>query len=511
MDREEKTGEILVDFDYSTFKYEYERNNERQLTLTAIKTNTNADVFNMLQNEAILLWKGQKYVIKSTSVKSDNYTIVNEIVAKHIFMEFQNHFIDKDIESEELNSDEGEQEKPSYTLKQYLDFGFRNNPLGFKYVIKGNFKKRVKIDELGNKNGLEYLVEGAELFGYIYFASNKTIYIYDEETFYKMSDEVIMYKYNTDEVQASVNTTEMKTIVEGYGKKKTAKETKNYKPVKTPQLKLSGTFIKTGTWRTEKKGASFEVEVKCEWGNETLMFNFKKGEKGGVWDFYLDGEYYDTISAWYRSTVTEPIIIAKNLSKGVHTFKGVFKGADPKVNYKKHTPVGYVGTEKATVFNLTAVLKGKDIYKYYKQIKSPNYKVFGHMKAPTIFDDNVESQAELNELLEETLVDDPIVEISTNYLGYEQIKEDNMVHLKHQPLGYSVDLKVIKLTEYHPLVNVPVEIDFSNSRKDIIQIQQIINSNIKNFKNSIKYGVGTPTTVASGVDWITTGVVSIDE
>ena len=133
------------------------------------------------------------------------------------------------------------------------------------------------------------------------------------------------------------------------------------------------------------------------------------------------------------------------------------------------------------------------------------------MKAPTIFDDNVESQAELNELLEETLVDEPIVEISTNYLGYEQIKEDNMVHLKHQPLGYSVDLKVIKLTEYHPLVNVPVEIDFSNSRKDIIQIQQIINSNIKNFKNSIKYGVGTPTTVASGVDWITTGVVSIDE
>lgn len=91
MDRKRTMGEILIDFDYSSFKYEYEKNNERQISFTALKTNHNADVFNMLQNEAILKWKGQEYIIKSTSVKSNNITLTNDIVGKHIFMEFQNH------------------------------------------------------------------------------------------------------------------------------------------------------------------------------------------------------------------------------------------------------------------------------------------------------------------------------------------------------------------------------------------------------------------------------------
>ncbi|WP_436883659.1 prophage endopeptidase tail family protein [Mammaliicoccus sciuri] len=511
MDRKRTMGEILIDFDYSSFKYEYEKNNERQISFTALKTNHNADVFNMLQNEAILKWKGQDYIIKSTSVKSNNLMLTNDIVGKHIFMEFQNHYIDKDIENEEMNGDVTEEEKPKYTLEQYLDFGFRNNPLGFKYVIKGKFDKRVVIDELGNKNGLEYLVEGAELFGYIYFADNKTIYIYDEAIFYKMSDEVIMYKYNTDEVQASVSTTEMKTIIEGYGLKKTSKETKNYNPIKTPALNFKGNFIKTGTWRTESVGASFEVQIDCRWCNETLMFNFKKGELGGVWDFYLDGEFYESMSAWSRRTITEPLIIAKNLSKGPHTFKGIFKGKDNKIDYKSKKPTGYVGTEKSTLFNITAVLKGKDIYKLYKQVKSKNYNVFGHMKAATVFDDNVESLVELEEVLREQLVDEPVVEVSTNYLGYEQIQENHKVHLKHKPLQYDTDLKVVKLTESHPIMNVPVEIEFSNARKDIVQIQQLINRNVRNVKSALKYGSGTAGNVGNGTSWVSTGVVTVDE
>src|SRR5699024_1225054 len=128
LDRKRTMAEILIDFDYSSFKYEYEKNNERQISFTAYKTNMNADVFSMLQNEAILQWKGQDYIIKSTSVKSDNLTLVNEVVGKHIFMEFQNHYVDKDLENEEMNNDDTEEIKPSYTLEQYLEFGFRNNP-----------------------------------------------------------------------------------------------------------------------------------------------------------------------------------------------------------------------------------------------------------------------------------------------------------------------------------------------------------------------------------------------
>lgn len=497
-DRERKIAEIYSDFFPETFLYEYEKNNERQLSLEAFKTARNADLFGLLINESILMWKGQEYIIKSTSITNDNMMTTNEIVAKHIFMDFSKHYIEKDLENEELNSENTEEDKPSYTLEQYLDFGFRGNKLGFKYKIVGNFNKRATIDELGDKNGLEYLSEGAELFGYIYFADNKTIYIYSDAEFYRRSDEVIRYASNTDEVNVETVTTEVQTYIKGYGKKKTTKDTKNYQPVKTPALDYSGTFIKKGTWRTEKVGASYETEFLCKWGNETLEFNLKKGENGGMWDFYLDGEKVLTTTCWYRTTTTEKIIIAKNLTKGKHTFKGVFKGKDPNINYKKNTPSGYVGTEKAIILNLTAVLKGEELYYYKYEYKSPeSFETFGHAQAPTIYDDNVTSQKELEELVESSLQDKPVVEVSTNYLGYEQLKEYHTVRLFHKPLGFNTDLKIVKLTESHPIMNEPVSVEFSNAKQDIIDLQQDMYRRIKNSNTAMKSSSGSVKTITS--------------
>lgn len=510
-DRQGTRGEILIDFDPSSFKYEYEINNERAVSFTAYKTNVNADVFNMLQNEAIVSWKGQKYVIKQTQIKSDNITLIVEVTAKHIFMEFQNHYILKDLENEEINNEVSEDEdKPSYTLEQYLQFGFNGNKLGFTYQIIGDFNNRVIIDELGNKNGMEYLIEGAELFDYIYFADNKKIYIYVPNKFYKMAEEVIRYKYNTDEVSASVTTTDLKTYIRGYGKKKTSKETKNYSPIKTPQMTFNGNFIKKGTWRTETKGNSYEREFDCKWGNETLVFNLKKGEKGGLWDVYLDGEYVDTFKCFSRTATTERIVIMKNLKKGNHIFKAVFKGGIPTIDYKDHKPTGYVGTEKQNILNLTSVLSGDDLYHYKSEYESPNYEIFGHAEAPTVFDDNVLDKQELTEKLKSEIQDEPTVELSTNYLGYEQIKENNIVHFVHEPLGYNTDLKVVKITEPHPLVNEPVEVEFSNAKQDIISIQQNINRKIKQInqpssKSTISSAVGI------GLDYDIVGSVTVSE
>lgn len=519
LNRKKTIAEILIDFDYPSFKYVWSKNDSREVSFTAVKNNVNEDVFNLLQNEGIVQWGGQDYIIKSMSIKSDNVTIVKDVVCKHIYMEFQNHFIDKDLESEEMNGDVENEVVPSYTLEQYLDFGFKNNLLGFDYVINGNFDKRVSIEDLGDKNGLEYIVEGADIFGYIYFADNKTIHFYDEESFYEHSNEVIRYKYNTDEVQATINTNDMRTLIKGYGQKKTKKETKNYNPVKTPALKYDGSFIKKGTWRTESIGASFEAEIDCLWGNETLTYNFKKGVLGGLWNFYLDDEYYDTISAWSRNTTSENLVVAKNLSKGVHKFKGVFKGGDPNINYKEKKPVGYVGTEKFVVFNTTAILKGEELYKYHKTIKSENYDVFGHKQEATVYEDDIESLWELEEILREKLVDTPTVEVSTNYLGSEtdkryiyngMVKENSIVRLKHDPLNYNTDLKVVKLTESHPLMNEPVEIEFSNSSKNIIQIQQKINSEIKKInQSSNKNNIYNSEVI--GLDYDIIGSVSVDE
>ena len=146
-------GEILTDYDFDSWKLNYERNNERSIEFTVYKTSMNRDLFDLLLNEMLLEWEGQNYVVKSTSIKYDGLNVMNEITAKHIFMEFQNHYIQKNLEDEELNNEEtaDEDNKPTMTLEQYLDFGFKGNKIGFTYEIVGDFDQRVAVDELGNK------------------------------------------------------------------------------------------------------------------------------------------------------------------------------------------------------------------------------------------------------------------------------------------------------------------------------------------------------------------------
>ena len=484
MNRKKTYAEILTNFDFESFKYEYEQNNERSITFTIYKTSENADIFDSIVNEMLILWKGQQYVIKSTSINHDGLVVFNQVTAKHIFMEFQNHYIEKDLENEELNSDSVDDEKPSYTLQQYLDFGFKGNTLGFKYVIKGNFDKRVPIDELGGKNGMEYLVEGVELFDYIYFADNKTIYIYDKSTFYKLADFPIIYKYNNSEISASTDTLNLKTYVKGYGKKKTKTETKNYSPIKPPTLTYNGKFFKEGTWRTQEVGASYKKRFECKWGNETLTWSLKKLSRGGLLDVYLDDKLIGRYSCYSHTARSESIVIAKNLSKGWHTFKAVHRGADPNVKEYKTAPTMYVGTEKSTTLNLTAVLKGSDVYYTSAEYKSPNYDAFGHMAAPTVYDDNALDKADLLETMKASLQDEPVVEVSTNYIGLDEVKENSEIRFIHKPIGFNLTLKVVRLVEPHPYVNKPVEVEFSNARDDIVKIQQRINNDIKRMKNA---------------------------
>src|SRR5699024_1928065 len=90
--------------DLDSFKYEYEKNNERSISLTSYKTTRNADIFDSLLNEAILEWKGQDYVIKSSAIKYDGSNISNEIEAKHIFMEFQDHYVPKMLTEEDIDA-----------------------------------------------------------------------------------------------------------------------------------------------------------------------------------------------------------------------------------------------------------------------------------------------------------------------------------------------------------------------------------------------------------------------
>ena len=93
--REGTYGEILVDYDFASFSYTYERNGERSIKFTAYKTSRSADIFENIVNEALIEYEGQDFAIKSTSIKQDGIYITNEVEASHISLEFQDHYIPK--------------------------------------------------------------------------------------------------------------------------------------------------------------------------------------------------------------------------------------------------------------------------------------------------------------------------------------------------------------------------------------------------------------------------------
>ena len=375
---------------------------------------------------------------------------------------------------------EGEKNStPTYSLYEYLKYGFQDNKLGYDFRIVGDFTKREPIKELGGKNGLEYLTEGSEIYDFIYFADNKMIYIYDEASYYEQADEPIIYHYNNDEIQVNTKTTNLKTYIQGYGKKKTKKETKNYNPIKPKDLSYKGKFEKTGTWYSEEVNSEFYKTFECKWGKEKLEWSLKKMSKGGILSIYVDGEYIGDYKCYSKNAETEKIVIASNLEKGEHTFRAVFKGGIKGIDYKESNPRMYVGTEKSTVLNLTAKVEGDDIYHTYAEYKSPNYEDFGHKEAETIFDDKITTKKELEEKLKESLKDEPTVEVTTNYIGNEIYKENSKVRFVHKPLNFNTDLKVVKIVQPHPFVNDSVEIDFTNSTTDIIKIQQLMSRSIK--------------------------------
>src|SRR5699024_2633521 len=245
------------------------------------------------------------------------------------------------------------------------------------------------------------------------------------------------------------------------------------------------TFIKEGTWRTEQIGASFSCDIKSKWGNETITFKLKKASKGGIMTLYLDGKKIEDYSCYSRTATPENIVLGTRLSKGTHTVKAVFKGKENSVDYKKSNPCMYVGTKTASVVNTTAVLKGEDVYHAVEEYTSPNAAVFGIRTAPAYTNEKVLDSIQLKEELIEQLQDEPVVELSTNYIDTEKVNERDSIWFIHEIMQFDTELKVVSLTKQHPYMNAPDEIGFSNNRNDIIQIQQNINNKIKNVNKAL--------------------------
>lgn len=371
----------------------------------------------------------------------------------------------------DIDNPDSEEELTNYTLEQYLDFAFTDNPLKMTYEIIGEFPNKRGFKELGGKNGIKHLQEGAEEYGYIYRADNKKFYIYSMRAFYEKRQTPMILNYNTSDVKVSIDTKDVQTYIKGYGRVKTSKETKNYQPITPNDFKYKGEFKKEGTWSTEEVGASYSKTFNAKWGNEMLEMSVKKGPLGGRIEVYVDNVSAGIFETYAKDTETVKEILATGLKKGRHTIEVIFRGGINGVNYEDKKPVMYVGTKKTSIINLTAYLKGKDKYHTQAEYKTDYYNSLGHIAAKTYYSKDIEDEDKLIERLKEQINDLPKIEITAKYLDTEDISIRDSIRFIHKPMGINTDMRVVDVEKPHPNTNKKVEVSFTNSGVNVLKMQ----------------------------------------
>lgn len=333
-DKNNRFEEVLIDIDYSSFKYEYEKNTTRTISFTVIRTPFNAFSFDILVNEAIVTFQGQEYIVKLPPPKVIGNVYTKDIQAYHISYGVQDYV--------NYNKNEGEK---SYTLKEAMDFAMKNNNLGYSYKLVGTFPT-VKLTDLGGKNALSMITDFLEAFGAIMLANNKQIILYSEDQFYIQTEKAYHHLYNTEEVSVVPDTTNLKTIGKAYGRLRD------------------------------------------------------------------DAEYYS----------------------------------------------------------------GDDRYTAVVTYTSPNAAAekYGPKMADEMQNDDIDNEKDLLAWLKSQLQDEPELSIELTYTGNEDITERDIWYFKHEPLKFDTNVKVNRLTKYHPWSNQSFEVGFSNAKKDMVRISRQI-------------------------------------
>lgn len=489
MNFEESICENIFDVDYGSFKDNDEISQGRELNFIVYRTSNHRFIYDLLICENYIIYQGERFVIKEVTPKINGKKTFKEITAHHIIHEFQNHFVESNKKEE---SADDETSIPKYTLEEYLNYGFKNQQTRVRYSFKifGNFNEKVPFEELGGKNGTEYINETIEAFGCIIYANDTEIGFYDENSFYRLTEEIIRHPYNTDNMNLKVSTLELRTVIKAYGQKYKSEETRNYKSIKPPHLSYTNDFKKEKTWGTDKVGGKATVTIDCKFGDETIIYTIKKGKDGGLFDAYIDGNKIGRYSCWAKSAGSEKIDLKKGVTKGKHKLEFIFVGSDPKHTLDKGVKPRYlVGTEKSEIINITANTKGDKAYKAVITYTSENAKLYGKRFAGVVTNDKITEEKELEKWAKSQLQDIPKTDLEVNYISKNKLTPRDKVFFVNDLMGYNTELKVVKLERSHPYTNKIDTVSFSNEIKDMIQIQQSISQRLRAQDNRFNYQV----------------------
>lgn len=207
-DRTGKSEERLnINDAYDSFQDSWLMNQSMELSLTARLIRKYVNAFNLLQVQNLIIYGGQKYVIKQASPALDNGILTNQIKAVHIMYE-----VLKNIRKENINAG-----VITYSFQDACALFINNNDQGVTVEYTGDFQS-VQIENLGNTSFLDFLTNYLDKFGAVVIPNNLHLHFYSRETFRHNTGTMFVYGGNTEAVHLELDSSNLINECWCYGK-----------------------------------------------------------------------------------------------------------------------------------------------------------------------------------------------------------------------------------------------------------------------------------------------------
>lgn len=439
-------SELLTDYQIRERKKVV--NGEYSLPFIVFKTDRNSHSFDMVQEESIVEYDGQKYRIKKMRGYMKGQMAVKEATTQHEFFD-----IIDDYQYEAISG--------TINMVQALTHVFEVTD--WTWVNQGAFAS-MEFDNFGNGNALELFKTVLDRYG-AEFSITGPRQVTLKNQIGSSVDTQFRYRHNIKTLYKDIDSSNLSTYIKGYGK---PYDDKN---IVTDPINYT---LRTGTWDdvvdmdhyTTSVGATFTATFT---GTGINLHHYANNQ-GGIWEFVVDSKDKVTVSTWNSTGINKTSSVFKNLAQGTHTVVATFKGADPEHAPTGGTARGWVRhgtTDFEKTYEVFRARVGDELYTCVAEYTSPNASVYGIRHAPPISDERYIDQASLLEHLQKVLQDSPdiTIEIEVAELGFECDLGDT-IYLIHEDLGIDATVRVLEYTDYPESFKSPTVV-LSNFKKSL--------------------------------------------
>jgi len=430
-------------------------NASRTIKVTVFQEDQNKQGYSQIQNKAYLVYDGDTYVIENVNETTVGKRVKKTISADHIF--YQNMKLRNRIYETIIGT---------FTPKELLDFVLKGT--GYKLVIDTtDLPTKIEVENFGNNNPLALLQDLVpnKLKGEFDYSNTEVIVA---KQIGRITDKQLRHEFNVNSPSQEIDTTNLRTHIRGYGKQ-----------VEEQDI-LSGES-KNMTWDSSVEWTravepcfytTLETPFKVEYTGMGVRFHYFSDNKGGLWEFTLDGDANKTqkVSTWSSSTtlVEKSVDLFRDAEQKAHVITAKYLGDDPEAKYPTETgfdaPRGYVryatdGSQKT--FDIYRLREGDEKYTIVTDYTSPLASVYGILIADPESDERFTDETSLKGHLEEILTD--TIEISIKLTGVQltemdlsDVRKGDYLWCILDPFDIDVRIRVVDVEDYEDENKSPV-------------------------------------------------------